>query len=95
MKSDYQTKRDIDTAARILREAGAMKVFVFGSAARGVLRPDSDLDLAVRGLPPEAFFRAMSMVTFAISRPFDLVDLDNRNLFTEYLECEGELRRVA
>ncbi|MCL5102733.1 MAG: nucleotidyltransferase domain-containing protein [Armatimonadetes bacterium] len=86
---------DIQTAARILQEAGATEVFVFGSAAHGELRPDSDIDLAVRGLAPEKFFRAMSEVTFAVSRPLDLVDLDESNPFTEYLVEEGELRRVA
>jgi len=92
---DEQTRMDIETAVKILREAGATEVFVFGSAAHGEQRPESDLDIAVRGLPPERFFAAMSAVTFAISRPFDLIDLDEENPFTEYLEKEGELRRVA
>ena len=86
---------DIDMAARILREAGAREVFVFGSAGREEQRPGSDLDLSVRGLPPERFFDAMSRVALAISRPIDLIDLDERNPFTEYLERKGELRRVA
>jgi predicted nucleotidyltransferase len=92
---DESTKHDIDIAARILLAAGATEVFVFGSAAQGKIRPGSDLDVAVRGLPPEKFFRAMSEVTFAVSRPFDLIDLDEENPFTEYLEKEGELLRVA
>jgi predicted nucleotidyltransferase len=95
MNLDEATQRDIDIAAKILREAGAKEVFVLASAARGDTRPGSDLDMAVRGLPPERFFRAMSTVTFAISRPFDLIDLDERNLLTEFLEREGELRRVG
>ena len=92
---DEQTRMDIETAVKILREAGATEVFVFGSAAHGKPRPESDLDIAVRGLPPERFFAAMSAVTFAISRVFDLVDLDEENPFTQYLEKEGELLRVA
>ena len=95
MATGDSIQRDIELAARILREAGAQEVFVFGSASRGVERPGSDLDLAVRGLPPERFFEAMSRVTFAISRSFDLIDLDERNVFTEYLEKKGGLRRVA
>lgn len=92
---DEQTIKDIETAARILRQAGATEVFVFGSVARGEPRPDSDLDIAVRGLPPEKFFATMSAITFAISRSFDLIDLDEENPFTEFLQKEGELRRVA
>ena len=88
-------RKDMEIAARILREAGASEVFVFGSAARGEGRPESDLDLAVRGLPPEKFFSAMAAATLAVSVPLDLVDLDEPNPFTEFLESEGELRRVA
>ena len=88
-------QHDIETAARILREAGAREVFVFGSASRSEERPASDLDLAVRGLPPERFFDAMSRAALAVSRPLDLIDLDAGNPFTEYLERKGELRRVA
>jgi len=92
---DKQTQRDVDIAAKILREAGACEVYVFGSAAHGKARPDSDLDLAVRGLPPEVFFKTMGRVAFAVSRRFDLIDLDERNPFTEYLEKKGGLIRVA
>lgn len=93
--TDIPVNEDLTTAARILLEGGAKEVYVFGSAAHGEPRSDSDLDLAVRGLPADKFFRVMSAVTFAVSRPVDLVDLDEENPFTEFLEREGELRRVA
>jgi uncharacterized protein len=92
---DEAVRKDVETAAGILREAGAQEVYAFGSSVHGKVRPDSDIDLAVRGLPPEKFFRAMSTVTFAVSRPLDLIDLDDPDLFTEYLERKGEFVRVA
>ena len=95
MSEGTDIQHDIELAARILQDAGAREVFIFGSAGRGEQRPGSDIDLAVRGLPPERFFDAMSRVAFAVSRPFDLVDLDEANPFTEYLETKGELRRVT
>ena len=88
-------RQDIEQAARILLEAGVCEVFVFGSSSRGAERTESDIDLAVRGLPPERFFKTMSKIGFAISRPFDLIDLDEQNPFIEYLERKGELKRVA
>ena len=92
---DEDLKRDIETAARILKEEGAKEVYVFGSAATGTMRPESDIDRAVRGLPPRKFFRAGSRATFAVTRMIDLIDLDFRNPFVEFLESEGELVRVA
>jgi len=70
-------------------------VYVFGSAAKGKLRENSDVDIAVPGLPAEAFFPAMAAAHDALGRPLDLVDLDEDNPFTRYLQEEGELRRVG
>lgn len=85
----------IEQAAAALRAAGAREVYVFGSAATGKLREGSDVDLAVSGLPPKVFFRAMGAASQILRRPLDLVDLDENNPFTRYLKNEGELRRVA
>ena len=42
----------IDEAASILTEEGAREVYLFGSAASGRVHQDSDIHLAVSGLPP-------------------------------------------
>jgi predicted nucleotidyltransferase len=85
----------IEKAAAALKAAGAREVYVFGSARTGKLRPHSDVDMAVSGLPPEVFFRAMAAAHDALGRPLDLVDLDDDNDFTRYLKEEGELQRVG
>jgi len=95
MAIDAAIKDDIETAARILREEGATEVYVFGSAIHGKMKPDSDIDFAIRGLPPEKFFPAAGKVGRAISHLFDLVDLDDDNPFTEYIVQKGVLQRVA
>jgi uncharacterized protein len=48
-------------AARLLREEfGATRVVAFGSLAHGAwFEPRSDIDLAVEGIPVEAFWRAV------------------------------------
>jgi len=92
---DDETARLIEKAAQVLRAVGARAVYVFGSAAHGVLGPDSDVDLAVSGLPPERFSRAMAQAADALGRPLDLVDLDEETPFTRYLRAEGELRHVG
>jgi predicted nucleotidyltransferase len=88
-------KEEIGNAAAALRAAGAREVYLFGSAAKGKLREDSDIDMAVSGLPPKNFFRAMSEASRIFNRSLDLIDLDEDNPFTRYLREEGELERVA
>jgi predicted nucleotidyltransferase len=87
--------RSLETAVAALKAAGAREVYLFGSASTGKMRPNSDIDIAVSGLPPASFFRAMARASRALGRPVDLVDLDLDNPFTRYLKNEGELRRVG
>jgi predicted nucleotidyltransferase len=90
-----ELKKLIDNAVAVLKAAGAREVHVFGSAAQGTLREDSDVDLAVSGLPPEMFFRAMAQAGDVLGRPLDLIDLDEATPFTRYLKKEKELQRVG
>jgi predicted nucleotidyltransferase len=92
---DTELGRLIERAAAALKAAGAREVYVFGSASKGTMRDNSDVDIAVSGLPPEAFFPAMAAAHDALGRPLDLVDLDEDNAFTRYLKEEGELQRVG
>ena len=82
-------------AAAALKAAGAREVYLFGSAAGDEAERTADIDLAVSGLPPEVFFKAMGAARRILRRPLDLVDLDEDNPFTRYLKEEGELRRVG
>jgi predicted nucleotidyltransferase len=92
---DEKLRAAIEKAAAELKAAGAKEVYVFGSAAHGPLREDSDIDLAVSGLPPAAFFRAMARAGDVVDRSLDLVDLDDDCPFVEYLKEKGRLLRVA
>lgn len=85
----------IAEAARILRAQGAREVYLFGSVATGRARDGSDVDLAVVGLPPERFFRALGLAADALDRPLSLVDLDEDTPFTRYLKTEEALQRVG
>ena len=89
-----EMKARIRKAAAAFREAGAREVYLFGSAAAGRLNEWSDVDMAVEGLPPEVFFKAMGEAGDIIRRQIDLVDLDEETLFTEYLRKKGKLQRV-
>lgn len=90
-----EMKQLIERAAQALKDAGAREVYLFGSAAHGQMREDSDIDLAVSGLPPELFYRAGAAAEDALGRTLDLVDLDEITPFTQYLKEESELLRVG
>jgi len=90
-----ELKSAIERAAAALKAFGAREVYVFGSAATGTMDEYSDVDLAVSGLPPEVFYRAMGKAGDILQRPLDLVDLDDDNPFIRYLKEEKELVRVA
>jgi len=84
------TERDIfiKGAAAKLKTAGARKIYIFGSAAKGTGDAASNLDLAVSGLPPSVFYRMDARVN-------DLIDLDINTPFTHYFRTESELVRVG
>ena len=90
--ADNQT---VLAAVRLLRSMGAVQVFVFGSAATGKLRPGSDIDIAVSGLPPDAYFSAVSKTSDLVGRPVDLVDLDDDTPLVRHLRDSGDLVRVG
>jgi predicted nucleotidyltransferase len=81
-------------AANMLVGMGASRVFVFGSLVRGELRPDSDIDMAVSGLPAKVYFSAASKASDILGRPVDLVDLDDDTALVRYLLGSHELIRV-
>lgn len=82
----------IREAAAAVMELGARAVYLFGSAVHDSMDEESDIDLAVTGLPPERFFRAIGCARRILKRPVDLVDLDESTPFTEYLKTSGVLR---
>lgn len=65
----------VKAAAAVLKEAGAKAVYLFGSAAQDRMQPGSDIDMAVTGLQPRLFFRAMGQAEDILQRRLDLIYL--------------------
>jgi predicted nucleotidyltransferase len=80
----------VDLAAKY----AAKGIFLFGSAAE---RDEGyrDIDLAVEGVRPQDFFRLYGELFGRLSRPVDLIDLDEPSPFTRFLRERGRLVRVA
>jgi len=75
---------------------GAIRVILFGSVARGEADEDSDLDLAVEGLPAARLFDAMAMAARAAGRPVDILRLEEATpTLRERVLADGEVVRDA
>lgn len=87
--------RDVRRAIDISREEGCSNVYVFGSVVSGSPGARSDLDVAVRGCPPERFYRLLGRLMEEVTHPVDLIDLDTESSVAQYLEAEGQLVHVG
>jgi predicted nucleotidyltransferase len=85
----------ITKASEILKSFGATEVYLFGSATTEKFTDDSDIDLAVSGLPPADFYKALGRTMAGIQHSVDLIDLDEGNDFVKFLRTHGELHRVG
>jgi predicted nucleotidyltransferase len=90
-----ELRETIEKAVKTLKDAGAQEVYVFGSAARGTMDEDSDLDLAVVGLPPERLCGAIAGTMSATGVALHLVDLAEDTPLVRTLKESQELRRVG
>ena len=89
-------KEDIEKAVKILKENGAKEAFIFGSIVNGKFNENSDIDIAVKGLKPEKFYKVASILMFELDKEFDLIDLDdNENNFSQMLLKVGGLLKVG
>ena len=82
-------------AAELLTQAGASEVYVFGSVARGQARPESDLDLAVRGLPAARYYDIVGRLLMQLRCGVDLVELDRPGGIARTPADLGDHHRVA
>lgn len=85
----------IERAVRILKEGGCTEVVLFGSAATGKVREDSDIDIAVRGCPEGSLFHLLGRLLMELDRSIDLVKLDGEDHFAHYLQEHVELVRIG
>lgn len=92
IKAEIQA--DIKTAADILKSAGCVECYIFGSVSEGRADDKSDIDIAIRGLPPERFFYVYGQLALRIRRAIDLVDLDDGTRFSRKLRRREAMTRV-
>lgn len=83
-------ERCLPKAREILLRRGAHVVYVFGSVVTGETTDRSDLDLAARGLPREAYFGALGELMSELPCNVDLVRLEEApESLRERVRAEG------
>ncbi|NAT10637.1 hypothetical protein C4E22_03695 [ANME-1 cluster archaeon AG-394-G06] len=60
-------------------------IYLFGSSLEWNSEPN-DIDLAVKGIRPNLFFKFYGELLRSISKPVDLVDLSRKSLFNRIIE---------
>ena len=89
-------REDIEKATAILKNNGCTEIYIFGSVANGRFDENSDIDIAVRGLKDELYFRALGELGMKLSHEIDLLDLDDeQDRFAQFILKNKELIKVA
>jgi len=91
--AEYQ--EDIKQAIEILKTGGCREIHLFGSVAEGRAYAGSDIDLGIRGCPPQHFFSLLGKLLMQLNHPVDLVDLDKETRLSSFLEKHRLLIHVG
>lgn len=83
------------TIATLLSREGCTESYLFGSHSTGGADGRSDIDIGIKGLPPQRFFAVHSLLEDATKRTVDLVDFDEKPGFFALLRDLGELRKIG
>lgn len=90
-----ENKKEIKSAIKILREAGAKEIYLFGSMTSGSTLEHNDIDIGVRGLNPGIFFSTYGKLASRLEKPVDLVDFDTQKDFFEMLISVDEVVQIG
>jgi len=91
--SRYQ--KDIDIATNFLKNEGCQSIYLFGSLVTGKIHKNSDIDIGIKGLPPEKFIRVYAKLGNNVSNTVDLVDFDENEKFYNLLNSLGEIVEIG
>lgn len=72
---------NIDTKLTLIidyfKNIGCSKVWLFGSYAENNARFDSDIDIAISGIPTYFIYKAVAQLPLIVNHPLDIVNFDN------------------
>ena len=90
-----QYRKDIEVAANLLKNEGCQSIYLFGSLVTGKIHQNSDIDIGIKGLPPENFFRVYAKLDDNLLNDVDLIDFDENTKFYNLLNSLGEIVEIG
>ncbi len=90
--SKNQAQNEVEVIIQILvKQFAVKKIILFGSLVRGKFNKNSDIDLAVEGVPKRDYFTAVAIANSVTSRWVDLKPLEDLEPhFRERVLATGE-----
>ena len=82
------SKREKESIIRCAEKYEVSSIYLFGSSLDRNSEYN-DIDLAVKGIKPEVFFKFYGELLRSLSKPVDLVDLSKKSLFNQIIEEKG------
>ncbi|MHA1301362.1 MAG: nucleotidyltransferase family protein [Candidatus Helarchaeota archaeon] len=66
----------VNKAINYLKSIGSKGIIIFGSIARKTYDNFSDIDIAIKGISPRVYFKALAELSPLIGKKVDLILLD-------------------
>lgn len=83
------SKRDKGIITQCAKKYKVTTIYLFGSSLDRNSEEYNDIDLAVKGIRPEVFFKFYGELLRSLSKPVDVVDLSKKSLFNQIIEEKG------
>jgi predicted nucleotidyltransferase len=88
-------QNDIEKASKFLKNQGCGSIYLFGSLVTGKTHENSDIDIGIKGLPPEKFFSVYAELDKQLENEIDLIDFDSNYEMYNVLNSLGEVVEIG
>ena len=81
------SKIDKNVIIECAKKYKVREIILFGSCVDS--ETANDIDIGIKGIQPELFFKFYGELLSVLSKPVDVVDLDEKNSFNNLVERDG------
>jgi len=81
------TENEKEIIIKCAKKFNVSLIYLFGSAVSS--KEYNDIDLAIKGIKPELFFKFYGELLNNLNLPVDLIDLSDESLFNQIIQEKG------